>query len=108
MVLEKKLHCCHGGDDDDGGATIIVTQKLSASLTTLELSKRHSTLWREQFLREVYLFGSAFYTEDFDFSSPTRPMSLKLKGVLEVPAVCLATPYDSHENLERQNPLSHQ
>ena len=106
--MKNKFYCCHGGDDDDDGATIIVTQKLSTSLTTLELSKKCSTLWREQFLREVYLFGSAFYTEGFDLSSPTRPMSLKLKGVLEVPAVRLATPYDSHENLEHQNPLSHQ
>ena len=107
--MKNKLYCCHGGDDADAdGATIIVTQKLSTSLTTLELSKRSSTLWREQSLREVYLFGSAFYTEGFDLSSPTRPVSLKLKGALEVPAVRLATPYDSHENLEHQNPLSHQ
>ena len=57
---------------------------------------------------QVSITRKAFYTEGFDLSSPTRPVSLKLKGALEVPAVRLATPYDSHENLEHQNPLSHQ
>lgn len=48
-------------------------------------------------LEKCCLYFGLFHTQDFDLFCSIRCVSVKLEVVFQVPAVCMATPHDSHK-----------